>query len=158
MRSFDGFKLARAIPGRFLLRTQFSMRKLNIGIIGYGFMGRAHSNAYRQVNKFFDLEVEPALKAACGRLEPQVREFAARWGWETVETDWRRLVEREDIDAIDVASPNNTHREITLAAAAAGKIVLCEKPLAMNGAEALEMTEAVERAGVANMVWFNYRR
>src|SRR5579871_2446368 len=106
--------------------------KLNVGLIGYGFMGRAHSNAYRQVNRFFDLEVEPALKAACARRENRLQDFAARWGWETTETDWRRLVERKDIDLIDIASPNNTHHEIALAAAAAGKIVLCEKPLAMK--------------------------
>lgn len=134
------------------------MRKLNIGIIGYGFMGRAHSNAYRQVNKFFDLDIEPVLKAACARNEEKVQDFAGRWGWESVETDWRRLLERKDIDAIDIACPNNMHYEIAMAAAAAGKIILCEKPLAMNGDEAREMTEAVERAGVANMVWFNYRR
>jgi predicted dehydrogenase len=134
------------------------MRKLNVGIVGYGFMGRAHSNAYRQVNRFFDVGGEPVLKAACGRNEAHVREFADRWGWETVEMDWRRLVERPDVDVIDIASPNNTHFEIALAAAAAGKMVLCEKPLAMNGEQAREMTEAVERAGVANMVWFNYRR
>jgi len=134
------------------------MRRLNVGIIGYGFMGRAHSNAYRQVNRFFDLGIEPGLHATCGRNEEQVRDFADRWGWKTVETDWRKLIERDDIDVIDIASPNNTHHEIALAAAAAGKIVLCEKPLAMNAAEALEMTEAVEKAGVANMVWFNYRR
>lgn len=134
------------------------MRKLNIGIVGYGFMGRAHSNAYRQVNRFFDLDIEPVLKAACGRNESQTQDFAARWGWESIETDWRRLIARKDIDAIDIASPNNTHYEIALAAAAAGKIVLCEKPLARNGAEAREMTEAVEKAGVPNFVWFNYRR
>jgi len=134
------------------------MRKLNVGLIGYGFMGRAHSNAYRQVNRFFDLETEPVLKAACARQADRLQEFAARWGWESTETDWRRLVERKDIDLIDIASPNNTHYEIALAAAAAGKIVLCEKPLAMNGAQAREMTAAVEQAGVANMVWFNYRR
>jgi predicted dehydrogenase len=134
------------------------MRKLNVGIVGYGFMGRTHSNAYRQVNRFFEVGIEPVLKAACGRSEEQVREFAGRWGWETVERDWRRLVERPDIDLIDIASPNNTHYEIALAAAAAGKMVLCEKPLAMNGEQAREMTDAVERAGVANMVWFNYRR
>jgi len=134
------------------------MRKLNIGIIGYGFMGRAHSNAFRQVNKFFDLGIEPVLKAACARNEGKLRAFADRWGWESTETDWRRLVERADVDAIDIASPNNTHRDIALAAAAAGKIILCEKPLAMNGAEAREMTAAVEKAGVANLVWFNYRR
>jgi predicted dehydrogenase len=134
------------------------MKKLNIGLVGYGFMGRAHSNAYRQVNAFFDLEYQPVLKAACARNEGKAREFAERWGWESVETDWRRLVERPDIDAIDIGSPNNTHSEIALAAARAGKMVLCEKPLAMNGAEAREMTEAIEGAGVPNFVWFNYRR
>jgi predicted dehydrogenase len=133
-------------------------KTLNVGLIGYGFMGRAHSNAYRQVNQFFDLEYRPVLKAACARNEEKVREFAGRWGWESVVTDWRRLIERKDIDAIDIGSPNNTHREIAIAAAEAGKIVLCEKPLAMNGREAREMTDAVEKAGVPNMVWFNYRR
>jgi predicted dehydrogenase len=133
-------------------------KELNIGIVGYGFMGRAHSNAYRQVNRFFSLEHEPVLKAACARNEEKARAFAANWGWESVETDWRRLVERPDIDAVDIASPNNTHYEIALAAAQAGKIVLCEKPLAMNGPQAGEMTEAIERSGVPNFVWFNYRR
>jgi predicted dehydrogenase len=133
-------------------------KTLNIGIIGYGFMGRAHSNAYRKVNQFFDVGYQPVLKAACARDEEKVRDFADRWGWESVETDWRRLVDRDDIDAIDIGSPNNTHREIALAAAERGKMVLCEKPLAMNGAEAREMTEAIEKAGVPNFVWFNYRR
>ncbi len=131
---------------------------LNIGLIGYGFMGRAHANAYRQVSQFFDLDFTPVLKAACARSEAKIRGFAERWGFESVETDWRRLIERPDIDLIDIGSPNNTHREIAMAAAAAGKMVLCEKPLAMNGAEAREMTAAIERAGVPNMVWFNYRR
>src|SRR5919202_1159636 len=104
------------------------MHKLNIGLIGYGFMGRAHSNAYRQVGKFYELGIEPVLKAACARDATKVDAFARNWGWETTETDWRRLVERPDIDAIDIGSPNNTHRDIALAAARAGKIVLCEKP------------------------------
>ena len=134
------------------------MKKLNIGLIGYGFMGRAHSNAYLKVNRFFDLEYQPALKAVCARSADKVRAFADNWGWESVETDWRKLVERDDIDAIDIGSPNNTHRDIVLAAAKAGKMILCEKPLAMNAAEGLEMTGAVEKAGVPNMVWFNYRR
>jgi predicted dehydrogenase len=133
-------------------------RPLNIGIIGYGFMGRAHSNAYRKVNQYFDLEYAPVLKAVCARSEEKLQAFAERWGWESTETDWRRLVERPDIDAIDICSPNNSHREIALAAAAAGKMVLCEKPLAMDGAQAREMVDAVERAGVPNFVWFNYRR
>ena len=133
-------------------------KPLRIGIVGYGFMGRAHSNAYRQVNKFFKLEHEPVLKAACGRSEAKTREFADNWGWQLVETDWRRLIDNDDIDAIDICTPNSSHRDIAVAAAQAGKMVLCEKPLAMNIAEGKEMTEAVERAGVPNLVWFNYRR
>ena len=134
------------------------MKELRIGIVGYGFMGRAHSNAYRQVSQFFDREYRPVLKAVCARNRAKAEAFAANWGWESVETDWRALVDRPDIDAIDICSPNNTHREIALAAAAAGKMVLCEKPLAMNGSEAREMTAAIEQAGVPNLVWFNYRR
>jgi predicted dehydrogenase len=133
-------------------------KKLNIGLIGYGFMGRAHSNAYLKVNRFFDLDYEPVLKAACARKADKLKPFADRWGWETTEADWRALIERRDIDVVDIASPNNTHHDIALAAAKAGKMVFSEKPLAMNSAEALEMTEAVEKAGVPNMVWFNYRR
>ena len=133
-------------------------KPLNIGMIGYGFMGRAHSNAYRKVNQFFELEYHPVLKACCARKGDKIKKFAENWGYESYETDWRKLVERKDIDLIDVGSPNNTHREIVLAAAKAGKMVLCEKPLAMTVAEAEEMCQAVEKAGVANMVWFNYRR
>jgi predicted dehydrogenase len=133
-------------------------KPLNVGVIGYGFMGRAHSNAYRRVNNFFDLAYTPVLKAACARSADKARAFAGQWGYESVETDWRRLIDRKDIDLIDVCTPNNTHAEIALAAAAAGKMILCEKPLAMNGPEALRMVEAVERAGVPNMVWYNYRR
>ncbi|MBV8314230.1 MAG: Gfo/Idh/MocA family oxidoreductase [Planctomycetaceae bacterium] len=133
-------------------------KTLNVAMIGYGFMGRAHSNAYRQVSQFFDLKYRPVLKVACARDPEKIQKFAENWGWESTETDWRKVVERKDVDAIDIGSPNNTHREIALAAAAAGKTILCEKPLARNLAEASEMTEAVERAGVANFVWFNYRR
>jgi predicted dehydrogenase len=131
---------------------------LNIGLVGYGFMGRTHSNAYRKVNQFFDVGSQPVLKAICARSADKAKAFADNWGWESVQTDWRKLVERPDIDVIDIGSPNNTHYEIALAAAAAGKMVLCEKPLAMNGAQAREMTAAIEKAGVPNMVWFNYRR
>ena len=133
-------------------------RPLNIGMIGYGFMGRAHSNAYRQVNQFFPLEYRPVLKACCARKADKLKAFADNWGYESCETDWRRLVDRKDIDLIDIGTPNNTHREIVLAAAAAGKMILCEKPLAMNARQAEEMVAAVERAKVPNMVWFNYRR
>ena len=133
-------------------------KDLNVGVIGYGFMGRAHSNAYRKVSNFFQREHRPVLKAACGRDRAKVQEFADTWGYESVETDWRKLIERKDIDAIDICTPNNTHKEIALAAAAAGKMILCEKPLSMNTAEGEEMCRAVEAAKVPNTVWYNYRR
>jgi predicted dehydrogenase len=133
-------------------------KPLNVGMIGYGFMGRAHSNAYLKAPHFFDLPFRPVLKAACARSADKVKAFADKWGYETTETDWRRLVDRKDIDLIDICTPNNTHAEIALAAAQAGKMILCEKPLAMNGAEGQRMVEAVERAKVPNMVWYNYRR
>jgi len=133
-------------------------KPLNVGMIGYGFMGRAHSNAYSQVSHFFDLEYRPVLKAVCARSADKAKEFADRWGYESIETDWRKLIARKDIDLIDVCTPNNTHAEIATAAAKAGKMILCEKPLAMNGPEGLKMVEAVEKAGVPNMVWYNYRR
>jgi len=131
---------------------------VRIGMIGYGFMGRAHSNAYHRVNQFFDVAYRPVLKAVAARSRDKVDAFARRWGWEQAESDWRKLVESPEIDAIDICSPNNTHYEIALAAAAAGKIILCEKPLAMDLAQAREMTRAVEKSGKPNMVWFNYRR
>lgn len=133
-------------------------KPLNVGMIGYGFMGRAHSNAYRQVSQFFSLGYRPVLKACCARKEDKIKAFAENWGYESYETDWRKLIERDDIDLIDIGSPNNTHHDIVLAAAERGKMILCEKPLAMNVAEAEAMVAAVERAGVPNMVWFNYRR
>src|SRR6187401_2940038 len=120
-------------------------KPLNIGMIGYGFMGRAHSNAYRKVNNFFDLKYRPVLKAACGRDEKNARAFADKWGYESVETEWKKLLERKDIDAVDICAPNNMHKEISLAAAKAGKMILCEKPLAMNPAEGEEMIAAVEK-------------
>jgi predicted dehydrogenase len=131
---------------------------LNVGIIGYGFMGRAHSNAYCQVNHFFDVPYRPVLKAACARNLEKLKAFAEKWGYESIETDWRKLIERKDIDLVDICVPNNLHAEIALAAAQAGKMILCEKPLAMNAAEGQKMVEAVEKAGVPNMVWYNYRR
>ncbi|MDR3639174.1 MAG: Gfo/Idh/MocA family oxidoreductase [Isosphaeraceae bacterium] len=133
-------------------------KPLNIGLIGYGFMGRTHSNAYKRVNDFFDLEYRPVLKAVCGRSAEAAKAFAANWGYESVETDWRKLVARKDIDAIDICTPNNTHAEIALAAAEAGKMVLCEKPLAMDLVQGQKMVEAIEKAGVPNTVWYNYRR
>jgi myo-inositol 2-dehydrogenase/D-chiro-inositol 1-dehydrogenase len=131
---------------------------LNIGMVGYGFMGRTHSNAFLQVGRFFDLKYQPVLKAVCARNAARVETFAANWGYHSLETDWRRLVERKDIDLIDIASPNDTHAEIAIAAAKAGKIVMCEKPLGRTSAEASAMVDAVESAKVPNMVWYNYRR
>jgi predicted dehydrogenase len=133
-------------------------KPLNVGMIGYGFMGRAHSNAYRHVNNFFSLEYRPVLKAVCARSADKAKAFADTWGYESVETDWRKLLERKDIDVVDICTPNNTHAEIAIAAASAGKMILCEKPLAMNGEEGRRMVAAVEKAGVPNMVWYNYRR
>jgi predicted dehydrogenase len=134
------------------------MKKLNIGMVGYGFMGRTHSNAFAKVANFFDVPFTPVLKTVCARDAARARAFASNWGYESVETDWRRLVESRDIDVVDIASPNDTHAEIAVAAARAGKMVLCEKPLGRSGDEAEAMVRAVEDAGVANMVWYNYRR
>lgn len=133
-------------------------KRHNIGLIGCGFMGRTHSNAYRQAPKFFDLPCEPVLKAICDVNPDKAKAFADNWGYESFETDFRKMVERPDIDHIDIATPNNTHHDIAIAAAQAGKTVTCEKPLSRSAAESLEIVEAVEKAGVANMVWYNYRR
>src|SRR3954465_2793543 len=133
-------------------------KKLNVGMIGYGFMGRAHSGAYRKVSNFFDLEYQPERQAACARDGGKIKEFAQKWGYESTETDWRKLLERKDIDAGDICPPNNMHKEIAIAAARAGKMILCEKPLSMNAAEGEEMVKAVEAAKVPNTVWYNYRR
>lgn len=135
-----------------------SKKKLNIGLVGYGFMGRTHSNAFLQAGRFFDLPYAPVLKAVCARNPERVKAFAENWGYESSETDWQKLIERDDIDLIDIASPNDTHAEIAIAAAKAGKMVMCEKPLGRDAAEASAMVEAVESAKVANMVWYNYRR
>ena len=135
-----------------------SKKPLNFGMIGYGFMGRTHSNAYAKVNHFFDLEYQPVLKAICARNGERAQAFADQWGYESVETDWRKLIERDDIDAVDICTPNNLHHEIAIAAAKAGKMILCEKPLAMDVEQGEEMCKAVEDAGVANTVWYNYRR
>jgi predicted dehydrogenase len=133
-------------------------KPLKIGLVGYGFMGRTHSNAYKRVNDFFEVAYRPVLKAVCGRTAEGASAFAEKWGYESIETDWRELVKRKDIDAIDICTPNNTHAEIAIAAAKAGKMVLCEKPLAMNLVEGQAMVDAIEKAGVPNTVWYNYRR
>ncbi len=133
-------------------------RELRVGLIGCGFMGRTHSNAYKRLNDFFPVEHRPVLKVICDRNAEKAKAFAANWGYERIETDWKKLVEDPDIDLIDITAPNNTHKEIAIAAARNGKMIVCEKPLAMNVAEAEEMVAAVEAAKVANLVSFNYRR
>jgi len=133
-------------------------RKINVGIVGYGFMGRTHANGFSQAPHFFDLPVEPVLKAACGRDEEKLRAYADKWGFESVETDWKALIKRSDIDLIDICTPNDSHAEIAIAAAEAGKIVMCEKPLALDGPQGLKMVEVIEKSGVPNIVWYNYRR
>ena len=132
-------------------------KKLNIGIVGHGFMGRAHSNAYCQVKRFFDCDYEPVLKVACGRNKERVEAFAENWGYEETTQNWRELIERSDIDAIDIAAPNHLHREIAIAAAEAGKMILCEKPLGRNLEESREICVAAAKAGVKTLVWYNYR-
>jgi len=133
-------------------------KPLRIGLIGYGFMGRAHSNAFAQVGHFFPSEYEVVLQAVCGRDAKSAQAFADKWGYKSIETDWKKLIERDDIDVIDIATPNNLHAAQAIAAAQAGKAILCEKPLGLNGPEAEKMVAAVEKAKVPNMVWYNYRR
>jgi predicted dehydrogenase len=134
---------------------------LRVAMVGYAFMGAAHSQAWRNAHRFFDLPAVPELAVLCGRDSAAVEAAAARFGWSETATDWRDVVARDDIDVVDVSSPGDTHREIALAALAAGKHVLCEKPLANTLAEAEEMTAAAQAAqerGVLSMVGFNYRR
>lgn len=132
--------------------------KLRVGLVGYGFMGRAHSNAFRKVGNFFDLDREIELAAVCGRDRSKAEAHAATWGFGSVETDWRALVARDDIDLIDIAAPNDMHHDIAIAALEAGKMVMCEKPLGRNATESAAMVAAAERAGLPTMVWYNYRR
>ncbi|MEJ2704465.1 MAG: Gfo/Idh/MocA family oxidoreductase [Sedimentisphaerales bacterium] len=133
-------------------------KKLNVAMIGYGFMGRAHSNGYCQVNHFFDLPYEPVLYMACGRSEDKTKAFAEQWGYASYVTDWHKVIEDDKVDIVDICVPNDMHAEMVIAAAKAGKAICCEKPLALDGAQAETMVEAVEKAGVANIVSFNYRR
>ncbi|MDI6447440.1 Gfo/Idh/MocA family protein [Anaerobaca lacustris] len=133
-------------------------KPLNVGMIGYGFMGRTHSNAYRKAPNFFDLPYKPVLKTICGLEEKEAKAFADRWGYESYVTDWRKVIDDKSIDVVDICVPNNYHAEIAIAAAEAGKMIICEKPLARTAAEAEPMVQAVEKAGVANLVSFNYRR
>jgi len=131
---------------------------INVGLIGYKFMGKAHSHAYLDMPKFFKPKGIPIMKVLCGRDEAGVREVADIFGWQEIETSWEKLIERKDIDLIDITAPTNVHKEIAISAAKAGKHIFCEKPLAMNVKEAREMLKAVEDAGIKHMIGFNYRR
>src|SRR5207237_1228146 len=126
--------------------TNRRMKTLNIGMVGYGFMGRTHSNAFLKVNNFFDIPYRPVLRTVCARNPERARAFAENWGYSSVQTDWRALVNSPDIDLIDIASPNDTHAGIAIAAAKAGKMVMCEKPLGRNSAEAESMVRAVRES------------
>jgi predicted dehydrogenase len=134
------------------------MGEINVALIGYAFMGRAHSNAYRQVAPMFEPRLRPRMKVLCGRNPVAVREAAERLGWEESATDWREVIARKDIDLVDVSTPGDSHAEIAIAAAKAGKAIFCEKPLANTVKQAVAMLRAAEKAGVVHMLCHNYRR
>ncbi len=134
-----------------------TQKEIRIGMIGYQFMGKAHSHAYRDLPFFFDPKIKPILKVVSGRNEEAVKEAAEKMGWESYETDWRKVIERDDIDVIDIVTPNHTHAEIAIAAAEAGKHIITEKPLALTIEEAEQMYEAVKKHKVKHMICHNYR-
>lgn len=134
------------------------MEEIRIAILGHRFMGRAHSNAWLQAPRFFDLPYKPVLQVACGRDTESLQAFADRWGWAEVETDWRKVLERDDIDAIDIALPTHLHAETAIAAAEAGKHIFCEKPFCNSTAEAEAILGAAEKAGIVHYLNHNYRR
>ena len=134
------------------------MKTMNVAIIGTKFMGKAHSNAWLNAPRFFDMGIKPVLKVACGQNEAELKAFAERWGWEETETDWRKVLEREDVDIVDISVPTHLHRDIAVAAAKAGKHIFCEKPFALTLAEAQEMYNAAKEAGIVHYLNHNYRR
>ncbi|HYE64200.1 MAG TPA: Gfo/Idh/MocA family oxidoreductase, partial [Pyrinomonadaceae bacterium] len=134
------------------------MKKLNIAMIGYRFMGKAHSNAWRQVSRFFETPFEPVMKVVCGRNEEEVKKAADQFGWQEYATSWEQVVERKDIDVVDICTPGDYHMPIAVAAAEARKTILCEKPLANTLAEAEQMLAAVRGNSVIHMICHNYRR
>lgn len=133
-------------------------KKINVALIGHNFMGKAHSHAWKSVVSFFEPELEPVLKLACGRNRASVEAFAARWGWQETCTDWREAVSRNDIDIVDIATPTDLHCDIAVEAARAGKHILCEKPMSLNVAQAVAMRDAAAKTGVMNYLNHNYRR
>src|SRR5215471_6056752 len=128
--------------------------KVGIAMIGCGFMGKAHSNALRQVRRFFSGSLEPRMRVICGTNASRLQAAAEQYGWEEADTDWRRAIERKDIDIVDICTPNHLHAEQIIAAAAAGKHIICEKPLATSLGEARAAVDAVDRARVKHMVMF----
>ena len=135
------------------------MAEINVALIGHRFMGKAHSNAYRQARRFFPGRLVPRMKVLCGKAcTEELEATAAQFGWEEFECDWHKVIERKDIDVVDVSTPGHLHAPMVIAAAQAGKHVICEKPLANSLEDAKQMLRAVEKAGVMHMVNFNYRR
>jgi predicted dehydrogenase len=134
------------------------MQTMNVAIIGTKFMGKAHSNAWLNAPHFFDMGIKPVLKVACGQNEADLKAFAERWGWENTETDWRKVVERDDVDIVDISVPTYLHHDIAVAAAKNGKHIFCEKPFAFTVEEAKAMYEAAETAGIVHYLNHNYRR
>ena len=134
------------------------MPSINVALIGYAFMGKAHSNAYRQVGPFFKPRLMPRMKVLCGRTPAKVKAAAQEYGWEETSTDWEAVINRKDIDLVDICTPGDSHAEIAIAAARAGKAVFCEKPLGNTVPEAERMLAAVTKAGVTHMIFHNYRR
>jgi len=133
------------------------MKELNVGILGYKFMGKAHSNAYRKIPMFFDTAAKINMKVMCGRDAQWVKESSERFGWESYETSWEKFVAHPDVDIIDITAPSNFHKDVAIAAAENKKHVFCEKPLALTTADAREMLAAVEKNGVKHQIGFNYR-
>lgn len=133
------------------------MKELNVGLVGYKFMGKAHSNAYARLGMFFDCASKVNMRAICGRDPEWVAQSAKKFGWESYETSWEKLIERGDIDIIDITAPSNAHRDIAIKAAEAGKHVFCEKPLALTLSDARIMLEAAEKNKIKNQIGFNYR-
>jgi len=134
------------------------MKEIKVGLIGYKFMGKAHSFAYRNVRAFFDLPVIPVMKVICGRNEKPLKIAQERFGWQEYETDWKKVIKRKDIDMIDITTPPNAHKDIAIEAAKEGKIVFCEKPLASTLKDAYEMLESIEKYKVKHAICFNYRK
>jgi predicted dehydrogenase len=131
--------------------------QVNIGLIGTQFMGKAHSNAWLKVPYFFDTAVTPVLHTACSRSEAQLAHFVDQYHWKRAETSWEKMIESDEIDLVDICTPNELHMPVAIAAAKAGKHILCEKPIARNAEEAEDMYEAAQKAGIIHMMIFNYR-